>query len=42
MEADPELEKDEGLLKQIQNILYSTEEGFEIPAEGEAGEEETF
>ena len=42
MEADPELEKDEGLLKQIQNILYSTEEGFEIPAEGEAAEEETF
>jgi RP/EB family microtubule-associated protein len=41
-EADPELEKDEGLLKQIQNILYSTEEGFEIPAETEAGEEETF
>lgn len=42
IEVDPELEKDEGLLKQIQNILYSTEEGFEIPAETEAGEEETF
>ena len=44
IEADPELEKDEGLLKQIQNILYSTEEGFEIPAEadGEVVEEETF
>ncbi|KAF1352994.1 hypothetical protein EJ07DRAFT_168565 [Lizonia empirigonia] len=43
MEADPELEKDEGLLKQIQNILYSTEEGFEIPAEGaEGADEETF
>ncbi|KAF1958448.1 hypothetical protein CC80DRAFT_592145 [Byssothecium circinans] len=42
MEADPELEKDEGLLKQIQAILYSTEEGFEIPAEGELAEEETF
>ncbi|KAK4988415.1 microtubule integrity protein mal3 [Elasticomyces elasticus] len=45
MEAEPELEKDEGgLLKQIQTILYSTEEGFEIPAEaeGEAVEEETF
>ncbi|ORY14968.1 EB1-like C-terminal motif-domain-containing protein, partial [Clohesyomyces aquaticus] len=44
MEADPELEKDEGLLKQIQTILYSTEEGFEIPAEaeGEVAEEETF
>ncbi|KAG9205127.1 hypothetical protein G6514_009590 [Epicoccum nigrum] len=43
MEADPELEKDEGLLKQIQTILYSTEEGFEIPAEGAEGlDEETF
>jgi RP/EB family microtubule-associated protein len=43
MEADPELEKEEGLLKQIQTILYSTEEGFEIPAETEDGvEEETF
>ncbi|KAK6006215.1 hypothetical protein QM012_006625 [Aureobasidium pullulans] len=48
MEAEPELEKDEGgLLKQIQTILYSTEEGFEIPAEaedeeGELIEEETF
>ncbi|KAJ8117537.1 hypothetical protein OPT61_g1295 [Boeremia exigua] len=43
MEADPELEKDEGLLKQIQTILYSTEEGFEIPAEGVEGlDEETF
>jgi len=46
-EAEPELEKDEGgLLKQIQTILYSTEEGFEIPAEmegeGEVAEEETF
>jgi len=40
MEAEPDLEKDDGLLKQIQNILYSTEEGFEIPQEGEAGEEE--
>lgn len=44
MEVDPELEKEEGLLKQIQTILYSTEEGFEIPAEaeGEGAEEETF
>jgi len=42
MEADPELEKDEGLLKQIQNILYSTEEGFEIPPEAEGADEETF
>lgn len=47
VEQDPELDKEEGgLIKQIQTILYSTEEGFEIPAEveGEAnGEEaETF
>ncbi|KAK3110546.1 microtubule integrity protein mal3 [Teratosphaeriaceae sp. CCFEE 6253] len=46
MEADPALEADEGsLLKQIQTILYSTEEGFEIPAEAEGEgvpEEETF
>jgi RP/EB family microtubule-associated protein len=44
MDADPELEKDENsIMKQIQNILYSTEEGFEIPAEGEGEmEEETF
>ncbi|EMD00581.1 hypothetical protein BAUCODRAFT_127725 [Baudoinia panamericana UAMH 10762] len=46
MEAEPSLEEDEGsLLKQIQTILYSTEEGFEIPQEAEteaAGEEETF
>ncbi|PPJ56091.1 hypothetical protein CBER1_02054 [Cercospora berteroae] len=46
MEADPTLEEDDGsILKQIQTILYSTEEGFEIPQDGEAevaGEEETF
>ncbi|KAL1297105.1 hypothetical protein AAFC00_004687 [Neodothiora populina] len=45
IDADPELDKEEdGLLKQIQAILYSTEEGFEIPAEveGELVEEETF
>jgi len=37
IEQDPELDKDEnGLIKQIQAILYSTEEGFEIPLEGEA------
>lgn len=37
IEADPELEKDEnGLIRSIQAILYSTEEGFEIPAEAEA------
>lgn len=47
VEQDPELDKDDnGMIKQIQAILYSTEEGFEIPleVEGEAnGEEpETF
>ncbi|CAN8097297.1 unnamed protein product [Discula destructiva] len=47
VEEDPEIEKQEdGLVKQIQLILYSTEEGFEIPAEGEeeAGvdDQETF
>lgn len=39
VDQDPELEKDEnGLVKNIQAILYSTEEGFEIPAEAEGGE----
>lgn len=44
VDEDPELEKQEdGLVKQIQVILYSTEEGFEIPAEGEAvDDQETF
>jgi microtubule-associated protein, RP/EB family len=44
IEEDPELEKQEdGLVKHIQSILYSTEEGFEIPAEGEAlDDQETF
>lgn len=44
VEEDPELEKQEdGLIKHIQTILYSTEEGFEIPAEGEAlDDQETF
>ncbi|KAI1339373.1 microtubule associated protein [Xylariaceae sp. FL0016] len=44
VEEDPELEKQEdGLVKLIQNILYSTEEGFEIPAEGEGlDDQETF
>ncbi|EAW09759.1 microtubule-binding protein BIM1 [Aspergillus clavatus NRRL 1] len=46
IEADPELEKEEDtLVKHIQGILYSTEEGFEIPAEAEAeaaDELETF
>lgn len=44
-EEDPELEKQEdGLIKHIQTILYSTEDGFEIPAEAEGNspEEETF
>jgi RP/EB family microtubule-associated protein len=32
IEKDPKIdEEDDGLIKQIQNILYSTEEGFEIP-----------
>lgn len=44
VEEDPEIEKaEDGLIKQIQTILYSTEEGFEIPAEGEAlDDQETF
>ncbi|RDA85563.1 hypothetical protein CP532_3316 [Ophiocordyceps camponoti-leonardi (nom. inval.)] len=44
VEEDPELEKQEdGLIKHVQAILYSTEEGFEIPDEGEAGDDqETF
>ncbi|KAJ5918450.1 hypothetical protein N7466_010442 [Penicillium verhagenii] len=36
IEADPELEKEEDtLVKHIQGILYSTEDGFEIPAEAD-------
>jgi len=44
VEAKPEIEEDDdGLVKHIQAILYSTEEGFEIPAEAEAQEDlETF
>jgi RP/EB family microtubule-associated protein len=43
IEVEPELEKEDGLLAKIQTILYSTEEGFEIPAEAEGEvEEETF
>ncbi|KAK2757108.1 hypothetical protein FQN54_005077 [Arachnomyces sp. PD_36] len=44
VEADPELEKEEdSLIKHIQAILYSTEDGFEIPPETEGAEElETF
>lgn len=43
-EADPEIEKQEdGLIKHIQTILYSTEDGFEIPAETEGlDDQETF
>ncbi|KAL9600645.1 MAG: hypothetical protein Q9219_003078 [cf. Caloplaca sp. 3 TL-2023] len=43
-EADPELEKEEdSLIKQVQAILYSTEEGFEIPADdGVVDDQETF
>jgi microtubule-associated protein, RP/EB family len=47
VEQDPELDKDDnGIVKQIQAILYSTEEGFEIPAEADidanGDEQETF
>ncbi|KAJ5577597.1 Microtubule integrity protein mal3 [Penicillium hispanicum] len=46
IEENPELEQDENtLVKHIQGILYSTEDGFEIPAEAEEGaadELETF
>lgn len=44
VEEDPEIEKDEdGLIKHIQTILYSTEDGFEIPAEAEVlDDQETF
>ncbi|KAI9785176.1 MAG: hypothetical protein M1839_000814 [Geoglossum umbratile] len=44
VELNPEIENDEeGLVKHIQAILYSTEEGFEIPAEVEAqDDQETF
>lgn len=43
-EEDPEIEKQEdGLIKHIQTILYSTEDGFEIPAEPEGiDDQETF
>lgn len=43
VEEDPELEKQEdGLVKQIQTILYSTEEGFEIPDAEQVDDQETF
>ncbi len=43
-EEDPEIEKQEdGLIKHIQTILYSTEDGFEIPADAEGvDDQETF
>jgi RP/EB family microtubule-associated protein len=41
-EEDPEIERQEdGLIKHIQSILYSTEDGFEIP-EAEVDDQETF
>jgi len=43
VDEDPELEKQEdGLIKQIQTILYSTEEGFEIPEGEQLDDQETF
>ena len=45
VDEDPELEKQEdGLIKQIQTILYSTEEGFEIPEteQQQLDDQETF
>jgi len=43
VDEDPELEKQEdGLIKQIQTILYSTEEGFEIPEGEQVDDQETF
>lgn len=36
IEQDPDLDKDDdGLVKNIQAILYSTEDGFEIPVEAD-------
>lgn len=41
VEENPEIEnQDKGLVKDIQAILYSTEDGFEIPAEPEGIEGE--
>jgi len=39
-ELAPEQEDPDGLVTKIQHIMYSTEEGFEIPETGQ--EEETF
>jgi RP/EB family microtubule-associated protein len=41
IDEKPELERADGdLVKEIQTILYSTEDGFEIPAEAEIVEGE--
>ena len=41
IDEKPELERADGdLVKEIQTILYSTEDGFEIPAEAEIAEGE--
>lgn len=47
VESNPALEQEEGgMIPRLQAVLYSTEEGFEIPDEGadgvEPAEEETF
>jgi RP/EB family microtubule-associated protein len=43
VEEDPEIEKQEdGLIKHIQTILYSTEDGFEVPADEGLDDQETF
>lgn len=43
VEQNPEIEKDDGgLVGNIQQILYSTEEGFEIPEGTAADDQETF
>lgn len=43
VDEDPEIEKQEdGLIKHIQAILYSTEEGFEIPETEGVDDQETF
>jgi len=43
IDEDPEVEKQEdGIVKQIQAVLYTTEDGFEIPAEEELDDQETF
>ncbi|KAK4148686.1 calponin homology domain-containing protein [Chaetomidium leptoderma] len=43
VDEDPEIEKaEDGLVKQIQTILYSTEDGFEIPESEQVDDQETF